>query len=340
MFNQVFQLKSKLNGIAVCLPIAVIAMLLAKQYQAPVMLFSLLIGLALHFCYQHPKNQQGIDFCATSLLRIAVALLGVRIVVADIIDLGVVAPLLVISAMILTIAFGLAMARLLKLPSTFGLLSGGSVAVCGVSAAAAISTVMPKTAEQQKFFPLTVIAITTFSTLAMIFYPAIAQALGLPPELIGVFLGGTIHDVAQVVGAGYSVSQEVGDTATYIKLIRVALLMPIVMAIFLFYRNTAAQLDKKLDKQIDEQKAAKFVPPFLIAFVLIATMKNIGLINEASTEIISDISKFLLVVAMAAIGVRTSLAEIFNVGWKPIVLMASETLFIAGLVLVGVFCFF
>lgn len=326
------QLKSTSYGVGVCLPIAIVAILLAKQYQAPVMLFSLLIGLAMHFCYQHQCNQQGIDFCATTLLRIAVALLGVRIVVADIVDLGVVAPLLVVAALFLTICFSVVLAKLMKLPASFGLLSGGSVAVCGVSAAAAISTVMPKTAEQQKYFPLTVIAITTFSTLAMIFYPAIAKALMLPPELMGVFLGGTIHDVAQVVGAGYSVSQEVGDTATYIKLIRVALLMPIVMTIFLFYQGK--------QEHSGEQKATQFIPPFLIAFIIIATLKNFGLINQTVTEFSSQLSQFLLVVAMAAIGVRTSLAQIFNVGWKPIVLMASETAFIAAIVLLGIYCFY
>ena len=230
-------LKAKLLGAILCSLVAIIATIIAARYQAPVMLFALLLGLILHSFYQHKNIQAGVNYCSKELLRFCVGLLGVRIAFADIVSLGITPPLIVMVSMLLTIFFGVLFARILGLPKTFGVLSGGAVAVCGVSAAAAISTVLPNDKFQEKYFALTVIGITTFSTLSMIFYPIVASYLGFSDELAGVFIGGAIHDVAQVIGAGYSVSPEAGDVATYIKLLRVALLMPIVMMVFFAYKE-------------------------------------------------------------------------------------------------------
>ena len=221
-------------GTILCSFVAVIATFIATRYQVPVMLLALLLGLSSATLFIKKVNiQQGVNFCSRELLRFCVGLLGVRIAFADIVSLGITPPLIVMASMALTIIFGVLFARVLGLPKTFGVLSGGAVAVCGVSAAAAISTVLPKDKSQEKYFALTVIGITTFSTLSMIFYPILARYLGFSDQLAGVFIGGAIHDVAQVVGAGYTISPEAGDVATYIKLLRVALLMPIVMMVFL-----------------------------------------------------------------------------------------------------------
>lgn len=213
------KLKSHYSGVMICIMVAIAAQALAIRYDAPVMLFALLLGLALHFLYETPSHQIGIDFCSKNILRFAVALLGVRIAFSDIVSLGITAPLIVIASMALMMFFGIFLAKLLGLSKVFGVLSGGSVAVCGVSAAAAISTVLPKKSLEEKTFALTVISVTTLSTTAMVVYPLITEALGLPDELAGVFIGGSIHDVAQVVGAGYSISPEAGNIATYIKLL-------------------------------------------------------------------------------------------------------------------------
>ena len=326
------QIKSKLSGTIICIILAITAMSLASHYDAPVMLFALLLGLAMHFLYEAPQHREGIEFCSKNLLRVAVGLLGVRIAVSDIISLGFIAPLIILFSMALTIFFGVLMAKVLGLSKSFGVLTGGSVAVCGVSAAAAISTVLPKNKDHEQLFVLTVIGITTLSTLAMITYPMIATLFALPDDLAGVFIGGSIHDVAQVVGAGYSISPEAGDIATYIKLLRVALLLPIVMIIFFSFNNR----DSHDDSKPTLTKLTNFVPGFLIGFFILALLNNLALIPDTVVHLIQVLSNELLVVAIAAIGLKTSLKQVVSVGWKPVFLLSIETVFFATLILSGI----
>lgn len=323
-------IKDKVRGTMLCAIVAIIATVIANQYQAPVMLFALLLGLVAHAFYRNKNIQPGVNFCSRELLRFCVGLLGVRIAFADIVSLGITPPLIVMVSMALTIIFGVLFSRLLRLPTSFGVLSGGAVAVCGVSAAAAISTVLPKDKSQEKYFALTVIGITTFSTLSMISYPILVGYLGFSDELAGVFIGGAIHDVAQVVGAGYTISPEAGDVATYIKLLRVALLMPIVMMVFFAFKERDSQL---------EAGVSAFIPGFLILFFLLAFLKNVGVLPTWLIEIIRVLSSNLLVVAIAAIGIKTSLKQVLSVGWRPVLLMGVETIFLASLI-VGSLLFF
>ena len=113
-------------------------------------------------------------------------------------------------AIFTTIILGVILARVFGLQKRFGALTGGSVAICGASAALAISSIMPNSEHKERDTLLTVIGVTAMSTIAMILYPIIVNYLEFDAHNAGVFLGGTIHDVAQVVGAGYSVSPETG----------------------------------------------------------------------------------------------------------------------------------
>jgi len=323
-------IQANYQGTLICLLIAIASFALAQHYQAPVMLFALLFGLVFHFLYESPANQQGVEFCSRTILQIAVALLGVRIAFSDIVALGVMAPIVVISAMVIIFIVGILLSKVLGLSKYFGVLSSGSVAICGVSAAAAILTVLPKDKVDERDFALTVICITVFGTMAMIVYPIVAEFIGLNSNMTGVFLGGSIHDVAQVVGAGYSVSSEVGDVATYIKLMRVALLLPIVACIFLIFKTKTEKL---------EGGVSSFVPNFLIVFIALAVANNLGVIPEAIVELSKQLSSWLLVIAIAAIGVKTSLKQIVSVGWKPIFLVATESILFAGMIVLGIFLF-
>tara|TARA_R110000737_G_scaffold49733_5_gene70644 strand:+ start:6730 stop:7716 length:987 start_codon:yes stop_codon:yes gene_type:complete len=324
-------LQAKLLGAMLCSFIAIIASIVATHYQVPIMLFALLLGLSAHSFYHHEKILAGVNLCSRELLRFCVGLLGVRIAFADIVSLGITPPLIVMVSMVLTIVFGVLFARVLGLPKIFGVLSGGAVAVCGVSAAAAISTVLPNDKYQEKYFALTVIGITTFSTLSMVFYPLVASYLAFSDQLAGVFIGGAIHDVAQVIGAGYSISPEAGDVATYIKLLRVALLMPIVMMVFFTFKEKGSKMSGGV---------SAFIPGFLIMFFVLAFLKNIGVLPIWLVDVLRSLSSNLLVVAIAAIGVKTSLKQVFSVGWRPVLLMGSETLFLACLIISGIMIFY
>src|SRR5262249_36902032 len=162
--------------------------------------FALLIGMAFHFLHEEGRCVAGIEFASRTVLRLGVALLGVRITFDQIASLGFAPVAMVVVGVSTTILFGLALADRLKLSRIFGVLSGGAVAICGVAAALAIATVLPRTPQSERDTILAVVSVTTLSTIAMIAYPILVVALGFDERHAGIFLGGTIHDVAQVIG--------------------------------------------------------------------------------------------------------------------------------------------
>jgi uncharacterized integral membrane protein (TIGR00698 family) len=318
------QTKTLFPGITVSAIVGLAALFLSQHYGAPAMLFALLLGIAMSFLYDGTKCREGIEFTACHILRIGVALLGLRIAFGDLAALGWKTALLLVVAIVSTITFGMVVARAFGLQKRFGVLTGGAVGICGASAAMAISAVLPDSKDKDRDTLLTIIGVTSLSTVAMVLYPIIAGMLNLDSTSTSVFLGGTIHDVAQVVGAGYSVSEQTGDLATLTKLVRVAFLMPVVVCILLVLR---LNLKKSSDAK------APGIPGFLIAFVILMTLNSVVDLPQTMTEGATDISRFALVISIAAIGMKSNLAQMLTVGIKPILLLVLETLWIGGLIL-------
>ncbi|MFO1167081.1 MAG: YeiH family protein [Rhodoblastus sp.] len=311
-------------GVLVAGVIALASSWLAQHYNAPVMLFALLIGMAFHFLHEDGRCVSGIEFSSKAVLRFGVALLGARITAHQIFGLGTQPILIVVCGIATTIGIGWLAAQWLGLRRTFGVLSGGSVAICGASAALAIASVLPRTPEGERDTILTVVTVTLLSTVAMVIYPVIAVGLGFDNNLAGVFLGATIHDVAQVVGAGYSISTTTGDVATYVKLLRVAMLLPVVFGIA-FVLSRASR---------GEKGGAKVnFPFFLVAFAALVVVNSFGLLPGFALAAANEASRWCLVVAIAALGMKTSFQKLAAVGWRPIGLMVAETLWLAVLVL-------
>ncbi len=315
-------------GMLVCGVIALASTFLSEHYGGPQLLYALLIGLAFHFIHGNPQAKPGIEFCGRTVLRVGVALLGVRITLNQVSQLGFEVALVILLALVLTILMGVWWAKLLGRTREEGILSGGSVAICGASAALAISAVLPQTKANERFTLLAVVAVTVLSTVAMILYPLVIGALDLAAGPAGVFLGGTIHDVAQVVAAGMMLGPEAGDTATVVKLFRVMLLMPVVMVISLLYRNQQPSEGKNLNMPL--------IPGFLLAFLVMMLLSSSGLVPAVVVQGATDASRACLVLAIAAAGIKTSIEELLQLGWKPLLLFVSETLFIGLFVLIAV----
>lgn len=314
-------------GVLISVLVGLAALYLSSNYGAPAMLMALLLGMAFNFLSTEAAYVKGLEFTAKTVLRIGVALLGVRITLGEVTSLGLTPILTVCGAVAATILFGICLAKRMGFSTDFGLLTGGSVAICGASAAMAISAILPQSEETKRNTLFTVIAVTTLSTIAMVLYPLIAFALNLSTNEIGFFLGGTIHDVAQVVGAGYSVSEDAGNLSTFIKLLRVATLVPIVLiASFILFKSRAKQSENKVQ-----------LPLFLVGFVLLFAINSTGVIPLEQVEMLTALSSKLLLVAVAALGIRTSLKDVLTVGIKPILLVVMETLFIAAVILVCIF---
>lgn len=322
------QIASHFPGVLVCLVIALAATFVAEHYGGPQLLYALLIGLAFHFLNGQARVVTGINFCGRTVLRVGVALLGARITFAQVAQLGVQTAVLLVLAVLLTITLGVLLARWLGCSRDQGLLAGSAVAICGASAALAVSSVLPQTRENERFTLLAVVGVTVLSTAAMVLYPFSLQALGLSPAQAGIVLGGSIHDVAQVVAAGMMLGPQAGDVATVVKLFRVMLLMPVVLLIAVLYRHHPAV--KAPDTELP------LIPGFLLAFIVMVMLASVGTITPDMALVAGDASRWMLVTAIAAAGVKTSFEDLLKLGWKPVAMLLGETVFIVAFVLLGV----
>ena len=318
----VASLRTLFPGLLSAVTVALAAKFISEHYGAPVMLMALLIGMAFAFLAEGGGvTASGIEFASKKLLRFGVALLGLGITFQQIMALGIEVFVLTIVAVLLTIGFGPILSRALGRRTRFGLLIGGAVGICGASAALAISSVLPKSETLERDTVFTVIAVTLLSTVAMILYPVIAGWLQLTDVETGVFFGATIHDVAQVVGAGYTVSDEAGETATFVKLLRVALLVPVVITLSLIFAGQ------------QEGPRNLPVPVFVLGFAALVVAGSLSLVPEGVKLVLLDLSRWCLITAIAALGMKTSLKKLGDIGGSAIALVCALTVLLAGFVL-------
>lgn len=302
------------RGFLLACLVAAAAQFLADHYGAPAMLMALLIGMAFNFLAADPLCAPGLAVTSVTLLRAGVALLGFRLSISELTELGFRSFAVVVGLMALTIGFGIMMAFLLKRRWRFGLLTGGSVAICGASAALAISALLPKGKQLEQDTLFTVVAVTALSTMAMIFYPALFAMLGLSDAQSGFLIGATVHDVAQVVGAGYSISETAGNIGTIVKLQRVVML-PVVLLVVILVSG-------------EGQAKSLRLPGFVLAFLGCFALNSTGLVPAQAAQLAAKGSQWLLLIAISALGVRTSLAAVFNLGPRHLLLIVAETLFL------------
>jgi uncharacterized integral membrane protein (TIGR00698 family) len=289
------------------------------------MVIALLIGIVLNPIAARPVFQPGLIFCVKQLLRWAVALMGLRIALSDIVALGLGTGVVVVIAMVATILSGFLAARTLGLPSPFGALVGVGTGVCGASATLATSAVVPEYAGKDADVVFVVVGVNALATLAMVLYPPLCVALGFTPQTTGVMLGATIHDVAQVAGAGYAVSDAVGNAAVIVKLFRVFLLLPVVLGIgWWFMRQGAAA-----------RAASVPVPVFAFVFLALCIVNSVLPSVSALAPLYAHVKDALvlastagLLIAIGALGLNTSLTAIGALGWRHIVAVCATTVVI------------
>jgi uncharacterized integral membrane protein (TIGR00698 family) len=313
-------------GTVIALVVAAAATFLSEHYSAPVMLYALLLGMALNFLTEAERSNAGIEFASKALLRLGVALLGLRIGWDQVTALGWMPVAMVVAIVTITTAVSVVLARAMGFSPLFGFLSGGATAICGASAAMALSAALPAHEKKEQATLFTVIGVSALSTMAMIAYPLIARYTGLDHHQAGVFIGATIHDVAQVVGAGYAISPDAGDTATIVKLLRVAMLLPVILV--------AGQVTRRQTQAGAERPP--LLPWFVVGFIALMVVNSVGILPGAVTDFGNTLSRWCLITAIAAIGMKTRLGELAKVGIKPVVLMFIETLLLAVLVMFAI----
>ncbi|MGY6568577.1 MAG: YeiH family protein [Salinarimonas sp.] len=321
-------------GLALSLAVAMAAVWLAPRMPdllpLPAMVIALLIGVALNPVAARPLFEPGMGFAVKRLLRIAVALLGLRIALGDIAALGMTTALIVILSMVVTVIAGFAMARMMRQETGYGALAGAATAVCGASATLATATVLPQYKGKEADIAFVVVAVNALSTLAMVLYPVLGAMTGLDERNLGILLGATIHDVAQVVGAGNAVSEQTGDTAVIVKLFRVFLLLPVVLVIGWYFaaRSNASATAGSVAAKVP-------VPVFALVFLLLCVVNSIALTQPAIApvykplrEILIAVSQWGLLIPIAALGLGTSIRAIAALGWRHGVTIIMTTLMI------------
>lgn len=323
-------------GIALSAAVAVAATLaapvVARAAPIPAMVIALLLGIGLNRVAARPVFQPGLVFCVKKLLRWAVALLGLRIALGDIVALGLGTALLVVVSMAVTLVTGILISRRLGRPDGFGALAGAATAVCGASATLAASTVVPNYPGKDADIAFVVVAVNALATVSMMVYPPLCAVLGFGAQETGVMLGGTIHDVAQVVGAGYAVSETAGNTAVVVKLFRVFLLLPVVLSLGWYFTRAG----------MAHGEARVPVPVFALVFLGLCILNSAVSAAPALLPafapikgILVDASTWGLLIAIGALGLGTSLSSIAALGWQHMATVAGTTLVILVLVTAG-----
>lgn len=283
---------------------------------------ALLIGMTLHGPSRRPDFGPGLTFAVKRLLRVAIALLGLRIAISDIVALGAGTAALVVLSMAATLVAGFGFARLLGRSAAYGALAGGATAVCGASAALAVSTVLPQGRQTEADTAFTVLVANALATVAMITYPLLGLVLGLDERATGVLIGAAVHDVAQVVGAGYAVSEQTGNAATVVKLFRVLLLLPVVLIIGVAFAARGGEAGR----------ARVPVPVFALVFLALVGANSLGLVPDAVRAFGLEASRWGLLIAIGALGLNTSVWAMVALGWRHVAVMTAVSLLLLVIV--------
>jgi uncharacterized integral membrane protein (TIGR00698 family) len=325
------KIKDYSPGLLVCILAGILAAYISKITMVPVMLLAIIIGLLLHVLNSVSILKDGINWSSRGLLYAGVALMGLRIDLTDLSQVGFMAPLFVIITLITTLLVGYAIARALGQSKDFSILMSGAVGICGVSAAAAICSALEDNPLRDAQLAITVAGITVLSTLAMLLYPFISNALNLNILESGIFMGGGIHNVSQAVGAGYAVSNEAGDLAVIFKLIRVSMLLPVIIIISLVWGKGSSTPYPNVRSKL---KAS--TPPFLVVFCLLALLSCLNIVPDLAKNAGNISAHWALIISLVAIGIKTDTRLVMKVGAMPLTIMTLTTAFMGAMLLIGI----
>lgn len=291
----------------------------------------MIVGIILGMIYANSLRNNlpdtwvpGILFCSKRILRIGIILYGFRLTFQDVTAVGL--PAILIDAIIVTVTVcgGVLIGKLLKMDRSIALLTSVGSGICGAAAVlgaeSAINTKPYKTA-------VAVSTVVIFGTLSMFLYPVLYRngVFDLSPELMGLFTGSTVHEVAHVVGAGNAMGQGVSNTAIIVKMIRVMMLVP---ALLVISWTVARNLTKR--DAAEQAKGKITIPWFAILFLVVIGFNSFNLLPVALVEWINQFDTFLLTMAMTALGAETSFDKFKKAGAKPFLLAAILFVWLIG----------
>ena len=318
-------------GLGLAASLAMAAILASAVSPVPAMLYALVFGMAAHPLLERPGIARGlavgVDSGAKEVLRLGVILLGAGVTASQVVDLGAGAASTAVLSLAATLTLGAVVARACGLSAPHAALCAGATAICGASAALAIAAVIPRERDHDRNVILTVAGVTALSTLCMVAYPLIARWAGFDERQAGVFFGSAIHDVAQVMGAGFMMSADTVETAGVTKLVRVALLAAAVVAVSAWFRTHR--------EAAGEGARTAPLPWFLIGFVVLVMINSLGWLPAPVQTALQAASKFCLVTAVVALGIRAAPRALIAAGPRPLAAMGLLTVLIGAVAFAG-----
>lgn len=258
----------------------------------------------------------GIQFCAKKILRFAIVLYGFRLTFQDVYQVGLHGFTVDLAIVCLTMVIGaIAGIKLFKLDRDIAILISSGAAICGAAAVLATEGVLKSEPYKAAFAVITVVL---FGTIGMFLYPFLQHLnfLGLNNTQYGIYIGATIHEVAQVVVAGAAVSPEAGNIAVIVKMTRVMMLAPMLIVLG-FYLSKCRGYQQSLNEK-NTTSAFKSIPWFAVMFIVVVGFNSLHLLPQNLLVLINNIDTFLLTMAMAALGIETNFSKVKQIGLKPI----------------------
>ncbi|MCK5909842.1 MAG: putative sulfate exporter family transporter [Caulobacter sp.] len=309
-------------GLAAGVGLAILAKLLSQSLHAPAPLIAVVLGMMLGALGLQAQLGAGLDIFAKPGLRLGVAMMGAQISWAEFAALG--GPAILASGVVVLggLAIGAAAGLALGLPFAEALIAAAACSICGASAALAASQAAPASPANQRTTALVIVGVNLLSTVAMLAYPPLAHALGLTAHQAGVFFGLSIHDVAQVAGAGASVSPETASTAALAKLARIVWLGPAVVLIGLALTRSP---------EGGRVSGLQAPPAFVIGFAALAAARGLNLIPPALVSTLAVCSSFLLLAGVGAISAKLGPKALLQVKPRLAVMLGTVTVAVAVL---------
>jgi len=262
----------------------------------------------------------GVNFTARKLLRIAVAFYGLNISIQQIAAVGLPGLAVSVTVVVGTLVLGTVVGqRLLGLDRDTAMLTSAGSAICG---AAAVLAFEPTLRAQPHKSAVAVATVVLFGTLSMFLYPVFYHAgwLHFDTQALGIYIGGTVHEVAQVVGAASNIDPATTEVATIVKMTRVALLVPVLLVLGLWLRNSRAN-HQDSDGTTAGAPAAKLpVPWFAVGFLVLAIINSLGILPEQAITVAKRLDVFALTMAMTALGIETRFSQIRKAGPRVLIL--------------------
>ena len=327
-------------GLALACIVAILGwsahLLLPKALQAAIspVLFIVLLGVGVsNFLILPLRYLPGIRFAMRQLLRFAIVLLGARIALGEIANVGSKSLLVILALMLLAGTVALSIGRLLRIPNKLSLMIAVGTAVCGGTAIAAIAPVIKARDEE---FSFAVSVNTLMGMLAVLCFPVIGHAFGWSDRFFGMWAGTAVNDTAQVLATAYAYSPEAGQTATIIKLVRNSLMAFVVVGAGLYYRALEEEPISGAREISFMSRLKESVPGFVLGFLFLALLNSLGFFSWLAAVTRADVPSALMLVtndvvfvAMAGIGLGTSLTHVRDVGVRPVLVALATFVAIA-----------